>query len=956
LGTEPANRGIEKPAVNERAEFSVWLRKRRRELDLTQEELAELVGCSRDLIKKIELAQRRPSRQMAELLAEHLIVPIEQRPAFVQLARSTQEARLLTLVPTAPRESGKLPQAPTGSLNNLPAPVSSFIGREKELAAVREILSREDVRLLTLTGPGGTGKTRLALQAASGLADKFADGLYFIELAPLAIPALVTYEIAQALGIREASDQPLLNTLKEYLKNRHICFLLDNYERLIEAAGLVGELLQAAPSLKVLVTSRVPLHIRGEKQFNVPPLHLPDSMRLPPLEQLTRYEAVRLFIERATDVKSDFMVTNDNASIVAQICARLDGLPLAIELAAAHIKFLSPQAILLRFQRRLRELTGGARDAHARHQSLHNTLEWSHELLSVDEQTLFRRLAVSRGGWSLEAVEAICDADGDIEIDVTAGIFSLADKSLLRQEEGVGGEPRFTLLETISEFAHEKLEESGEMATIRRQHALYFMALAEEAETQVTGSRQLEWLDRLEEEYDNFRTALLWARETGEGRSEGPVAFDEQNRAVQFLALETGLRTAGAIYSFWGVRGNYSEGIEHLSGLLFLLDTYLKDHADATLLGNLNESKAKALNGAGYLALKQGDQTASHSLFAQALEVGRSLGHKQSIATSLRGLGGLATNQDDPATARALLEESLALSRELGDKYGVALALHSLGNVAFEGSDFTTARSLYEESLALRRELGDKRGVAYSLDNLGLIASAQGDYPTARALHEESLALERELGDKYGVASTLYNLGALADREGDYASARSLVEECLLLFRALGNEFYTALTLHGLGIVSQHQGDLTRGAELLREASRVYQQYQHRLGVAYVLVHLGNGALAEDDTAEACRQYRESLPVLMEFEIKWVIAESLEGLACAAQKEGQAERAARLFGAADTTRQSAGVKLYAFEKRRHEIAVEANRTILGDNVFHTAWKEGAAMSIEEAVEYALSEG
>jgi len=430
--------------------------------------------------------------------------------------------------------------------NNLPAQAALLVGREKEIEAVRGRLLRPDVRLLTLTGPGGTGKTRLALQVAAEVLDDFEHGVFFVALAPISDPGLVVPTMAQTLGLKETAGQPLIETLKDYLRDRALMLVLDNFEQVLAAASRVAELLAAGPQLKVLVTSRAVLRVYGEHEFPVPPLTLPDPQRLPPPERLTQYEAVRLFIERALAVKPDFAVTNDNAPAVAEICRRLDGLPLALELAAARIRLLPPQAMLARLERRLPLLTGGARDLPARQQTLRNAIAWGYDLLGPGEQTLFRRLAVFVGGCTLEAAEAV----GGGAVEVLDGIESLVGKSLLRQEEGVGGEPWFAMLETIREFALERLEESGEAEAIRRQHAAHYLELAEQAESALKGSQQMAWLEQLEREHDNLRAALRRSVERGEA--------------------EYGLRLGGALGRFWWMHGYLIEGRAWLTALLAL--------------------------------------------------------------------------------------------------------------------------------------------------------------------------------------------------------------------------------------------------------------------------------------------------------------------------------------------------------------------------------------------------
>ena len=424
--------------------------------------------------------------------------------------------------------------------NNLPMQPTLLVGREREVEDVRGRLLAPEVRLLTLTGPGGTGKSRLALQSAADLIEEFEDGVFFVALATLTDHTLVTSSVAQVLGVRESGDQPLLEGIKDYLQDKRLLLVLDNFEQVLEAAPQAGEILSAAPRLKVLATSRIPLGIYGEREYAVPPLAIPDPKRLPTLEVLSQYEAVRLFIERAEATKAGFEITSENAPAVAEICARLDGLPLAIELAAARIKLLPPSSILARLTNRLKLLTGGARDLPERQRTLRGAIEWSHTLLDEGEKSLFARMAIFSGGRTLEAIEAVCDAQGDLPMDAFDGVSSLVDKSLLRQEEGPEGEPRFMMLETIHEYAREKLRESGEAEEIGHAHARHFLGLAEEAE--LTGPEQAWWLERLEAEHDNLRTTLARTRRPGVGTQVGrraPVLL------VPARALERGARMAG---------------------------------------------------------------------------------------------------------------------------------------------------------------------------------------------------------------------------------------------------------------------------------------------------------------------------------------------------------------------------------------------------------------------------
>src|SRR5688500_5914241 len=433
--------------------------------------------------------------------------------------------------------------------NNLPLQPTPLVGREREVAEITDRVRSEEVRLLTLTGPGGTGKTRLALQAAADLLEEFEDGVFLVALATITDPELVPSTIAGPRGVKESAEQPLTETLKSYLHEKDLLLVVDNFEQVLEGASVVGELGAACPKLKVLATSRIPLRLYGEQEYAVPPLALPDSRVLPPVEVLTQYEAVRLFVERARAVKADFSVTNESAPAVAEICARLDGLPLAIELAAARIRVLPPHKMLERLGDRLKLLRGGARDLPTRQQTLRGTIDWSYELLEEEEKTLFGRLSVFSGGRTLEAIEEICDPEGDL--DALEGVESLLEKSLLRREEGVGGESRFVMLETVHEYARERLEASDEAEETRRLHAEYFLALAEEAEPELSGANQLACLERLEADHDNMRAALSWSLEK---------------------VPETALRLAVALARFWEKRSYFSEGSSWLEAALRLSD------------------------------------------------------------------------------------------------------------------------------------------------------------------------------------------------------------------------------------------------------------------------------------------------------------------------------------------------------------------------------------------------
>jgi predicted ATPase len=641
--------------------------------------------------------------------------------------------------------------------NNLPASLTPLIGRQREVDTARELLRRQSVRLLTLTGAGGTGKTRLALQLAADRLDDFSDGAFCVDLAPIRDPELVTATIAQTLGIRESGHHPLWESLKAYLAEKQLLLVLDNFEQVLPAAARVVELLQAAPGLKVLVTSREALHVSGEQEFPVPPLSVPEAERRRPVSVLGQYGAVALFVQRAAQAKPEFALTEANAVAVAEICRRLDGLPLALELAAARVKLFAPEALLSRLANPLKLLVGGARDRPSRQQTLRETIQWSYHLLNGGERRLFRRLCVFVGGCTLEATEAVCSPDGELETELLEGVASLVDKSLLQQAAGPAGEPRFWMLETIREYGAEALRQSGEEPLLRRRHRDWFLALAEQAVPEYSGREAGAWLERLETEHDNLRAALEWS---GQYEPEGA------------------LRLAGALWRFWMGQGCLGEGRERLGAAL----------RGAERRAELRRSgmRAAALDAAGVLAYQQGDYTASRSLLEESLALFRELEDKGGIALCLTHLGLLAYFQGDYTASRSLLEESLAMLSELGDRKGMGLALNALGRVAYEQGDYVAARSLPAESLTIFRETGHQWGIAASLDSLGRVVYDQGDYSAARSLHAESLTIRREMGNKLSIAEPLESLARLAAQGREWERAVRLWGAAAALRETIG--------------------------------------------------------------------------------------------------------------------------------------------------------------------------
>ena len=676
-------------------------------------------------------------------------------------------------------------------VHNVPVPRTSLVGRDADLATAKEILLREAVRLVTFTGAGGIGKTRLALQVAHDLRDQFEGGVYFVGLSSIADPALVPPALAQAFGVRTVGAASLVQALKDHLERMHgrpMLLVLDNFEHVLDAAPIVAELLATTATIKVLATSREALNLYEEHEFPVLPLARPDPARFPSLESLRHNPAIALFVERAVASKPTFTLTADNARVVVEICNRLDGLPLAIELAAARVKTLPPATLLGRMQSRLHLLTGGARDLPARQQTLRGAIDWSHGLLGEAEQRLFRRISCFVGGCSFEAAEAVCDTKQDLGIDLVDGIESLVNKSLLQQTEQPDGEARLSMLETIREYGLERLTENMEEQGVRQAHAAYFLVLAEEAATELEGREQARWLVRLDQDLDNLRVALEWLTRTENA--------------------EWGLRLGAALFRYWEARELLTEGRERLAALL-----RLPGAAGRTLV------RAKAAFAAGVLAWTQRDYSGGFTLHYECLDIYRELGDRPGTAITLNALGVVSSQKGEFAEARTFFEESCTIWQELGDRPAVARGFSNLANLLKDEGNYALARSHQERSFAIFSDLGDTVGAAWSLNQQGDLARAQGDLAGARQLYEQALASFKALDDTWGLASSLADLGRLAIDEGNLDAAHSLMRQSLDLFQRLGHKRGLARLLEGFARIAACQGEAGRALKLAGAAA-----------------------------------------------------------------------------------------------------------------------------------------
>ena len=856
--------------------FGEWLKRRRKSAGLTQEQLAQQLNCSTITLRKIESEERRPSAQIVEQLAEVFNVPQTEQTVFLRFARGDWLAAPTMVTDDAPwRVSTRSPRS------NLPASLTSLIGREHEIVNVHEYLSNPGIRLVTLIGPPGIGKTSLSQRVAAESLSDFADGVFFIALAPLHDPEFVPSTIGETLRFEGRGKISATELVKAGIADKQLLLVLDNFEHLLDAAPIVPELLIACPNLKILVTSREALRVPGEWIYSVPPLDVPQISQLKEKDFATAhgFSALSLFAERARAVHSDFKLNPENATVVAAICGRLDGLPLAIELIAARIRLMSPRELLSRMDDRFTLYADGRRAMPARQKTLHNAIDWSYDLLTAEEQELFAYLGVFAGGFTLEAAAQVT---GNPE--VLNGITALLDKSLLQRTIDERGETRFTILFTIREFALSRLNEMNETAKLHNQHLGYFMDLANQADREIHGPRQVEWLDRLETEHDNYRAALDWC--ISSGRTES--AFD----LISKLSW------------FWLVRGYFSEARSWFD-------------------------KVRASSEISHYPIAYG--------------------------TALNGMSFIAVLQADFPAARALAEESQHFWKSLGTEgeMGLAGALFALGQVAFYGDiDLPHAEAFFEQAVAIFRDLSNRWGEAWGLLRLGGVVHNRGDYEHSRLFLEESLAIFHDLDDRFGLARVRSEMGGLFFNHGDYDQARKIFEQ------ALGNDqqlryqsgIYTRFL--DLSLICRAQGDYDQAEAFLEEASSVCREFN--LGDDFMSQFLrGYAMLHHEDYAEAKTRFIEYLRMIRRHGTQVNIGASLVGLAAAAVGLHQYERAAKLSGAAEALFELTDYRIPPFDQAEFDHHIQIAREQLGEARFEALAAEGRAMTMEQAVAYAL---
>ena len=992
MGTNPADEDdVEAMAKPLPGTFAVLLKEYRTAAGLTQEELAERTTLSARTISDLERGvNQRPHAFTVRQLAQALSLGEEESAQLRMAARWT--------APTPEHDPEPGSRSPVDA--HLPAQPTPFIGREREVREVSQLLERADVRLLTLTGAGGTGKTRLALQVAGQVFDAFPDGVFFVPLASLSDAHMIPSALATALGVKAISGQSIRARLSEHLHGKRRLLVLDNFEHLLAGADFVAELLGDCPWLNVLVTSRAVLHLSAEHEYPVPPFPVPAPQHRVDIATLAGYDAVKLFVQRAEAVEPGFGLSLDNAGAIADICYRLDGLPLALELAAARVRIFPPRALLARLSSPMHLLTSGAKDQPARHQTLRNTIDWSYSLLGEDERTVFARLSVFVGGCSMEAIEAVCDLAG--EMDPLAQVTRLVEQSLLRMEGD--DEPRFRMLELVRDYASEQLDLGGETIECRNRHASYFLGVAEALDAEPVEADCVPLLNRLEADLDNLRAALAWTAASGQA--------------------EIGLRLAVALERFWIASARIAEGRRWLEDLHARIQddprlalraralciigrfTFIDwDHSlsirilerSLTLYRTLQD-RAGIIETLGWLGkshIAQGEVERGLAIYEERLELARESAAPAVLARCLYDLVWAEARRNNVERVEKLGEETLALYRALGDLTGTANVLAEIGYVAHYAGETGRAAQLFQESLSLLRQLpwnadvrgclsrlayifqesgnlslamkvweesvsqslaaGEKRWAAHALCGVAQVARMLGDYDRALELYVESLEIFQEFDDRNGRAIATMGLSDVGRDRGDVEPTIRFAEEGLALFREYRKPFHAAFALNNLGRAASLQGDTDRADGLLEESLQLVQEIGDKHGIAEILTSIGIAALEHSNYERAREVLLSSLQRVGQEGIPWILAITLETLAACSAGLEQMERAATLFGAADALRATMGAPLPPAHERWYRAHAEAARDSLGEARFEELRTRGRAMGIERAVAYALAQ-
>ena len=771
--------------------------------------------------------------------------------------------------------------------STLPISLTSLIGRQQEVAEISALLKSPEMRLLTLLGPGGIGKTRLAIEVTTQMRSFFVGGTCFVGLAAVNDPQLVVPSIARELGLKESGNRPLLEQVRAFVGEQHFLLVLDNFEQIVAAAPQLEELLADCPRLSMLVTSRAVLHLSTEQVFPITPLSLP-SLSSSDNEDIAESAAVTLFVQRARHILPSFQLTPTNARAIAEVCVRLDGLPLAIELAAARVKLLPPQALLARLSQRLQLLTGGSRSLPIRQQTLRSTIQWSYDLLGPQEQALFQLLSIFVDGWTLEAAEALCQGIGQADLDVLNTLSALLDNSLIQSSAEGAEEPRFLMLQTVREFGLERLTASGDLQRTRGAHAHYFLALAEQAEPELHGPNQAMWVARLGQEHDNLRTALEWALEQ---------VSDEQAAERR----EIGMRLSAALKEFWMILGYYGEARAFLERVLALSE------------GTSTALRARVLRAIASVADCQGDIDRIEVVAQQSLTLSRELEDTCGIAESLGSLAAAVWLRGKVVEAISLHEEQVRLLRQVGEPGEVAEALFPLAEHVSTHGEYARGQALFEEALQLFRQAGNELWVGGTLvHSASWLWFMLGDLGTMHQRFQEGQALISRVGDRVWSAECLWVAALLALSEGEPERASSLAQESLSLYREMGDPWYSAWLLHILGRIEIQRGELP--------AARTY--------------------------------FQQSLALNQQIGEKWLTPFNLEGLAAVVAAQGALRWAAQLWGAAEALRGAIDVPRLPIDRAGYEQTVGAARAQLGEEPFASAWQEGWMMKLEQVIDEA----